>query len=216
MSKDPSEIRHDIEQTRERMEDTVEALAYKTDVSARAKDAVNDRVETVKGAVTGAFGAARENISGAANTAQNKIGHGADNAEPVMAGVRQAASGAAAGAGAAVASAKSALTGAGNAVRDAASNARRGIPTSGDARASLGNTKGTVSDNPLGLALASIAIGFLIGSLVPVSDIERDQIGPLGEQLTENAKTAASDLVEQGKAAVSQAVTDTLTGKSHK
>src|SRR5918997_639785 len=41
MGEDPSQIRQDIEQTRERMGDTVEALGHKTDVSGRAKEAVS-------------------------------------------------------------------------------------------------------------------------------------------------------------------------------
>ena len=52
MDQDPEAIKRDIEQTRQRMGDTVEALSYKTDVPARAKDAVSDRVEAIKGAVS--------------------------------------------------------------------------------------------------------------------------------------------------------------------
>ena len=53
MGQDPGEIRQDIEQTRERMGDTVEALGYKTDVPARAKEAVSSRVDSVKSKVSG-------------------------------------------------------------------------------------------------------------------------------------------------------------------
>ncbi len=54
MGQDPSTIRQDIEQTRERMGDTVDALAYKSDVKARAKASVSDRVDSIRGRVTGA------------------------------------------------------------------------------------------------------------------------------------------------------------------
>src|SRR4051812_19722945 len=57
MGQDPSTIREDIEQTRERMGDTVDALAYKSDVKARAKDSVTDRVDAVKEKIVGAAGA---------------------------------------------------------------------------------------------------------------------------------------------------------------
>ena len=53
MGQEPGEIRQDIEQTRERMGDTVEALGYKTDVPARAKEAVSSRVDSVKSKVSG-------------------------------------------------------------------------------------------------------------------------------------------------------------------
>lgn len=44
MSRDPEEIRAEIEDAREELADTAAALAFKTDVKARAKD----RVEGVK------------------------------------------------------------------------------------------------------------------------------------------------------------------------
>jgi hypothetical protein len=50
MGQEPGEIREDIEQTRARMGDTVEALGYKADVPSRAKD----RVNVVKSKLTGA------------------------------------------------------------------------------------------------------------------------------------------------------------------
>ena len=45
MGKDPSEIRAEIEQTRERVGDEVDALSYKTDVGARVGDYVDDKKE---------------------------------------------------------------------------------------------------------------------------------------------------------------------------
>jgi ElaB/YqjD/DUF883 family membrane-anchored ribosome-binding protein len=50
MGQEPGEIREDIEQTRARMGDTVEALGYKADVPSRAKD----KVDSVKSRITGA------------------------------------------------------------------------------------------------------------------------------------------------------------------
>jgi gas vesicle protein len=48
VGQDPGEIRQDIERTRAQMGDTVEALGYKTDVKARARDTITGRVESVK------------------------------------------------------------------------------------------------------------------------------------------------------------------------
>lgn len=47
MSKDPSEIREDIENTRRRMGDAVEALTYKTDVKARVGEAVAEKRDAI-------------------------------------------------------------------------------------------------------------------------------------------------------------------------
>ena len=54
MGEDPSTIRSEIEDTRERMGDTVDALAYKADVKTRAKESVSDKVDSLKSKVTGA------------------------------------------------------------------------------------------------------------------------------------------------------------------
>jgi ElaB/YqjD/DUF883 family membrane-anchored ribosome-binding protein len=54
MGEDPRAIRAEIEDTRERMGDTVDALAYKADVKTRAKESVSEKVDSLKSKVTGA------------------------------------------------------------------------------------------------------------------------------------------------------------------
>jgi len=54
VGKDSSEIRREIEETRDRMGDTVDALAYKADVPSRMKDNISDKVGGVKAAISGA------------------------------------------------------------------------------------------------------------------------------------------------------------------
>jgi ElaB/YqjD/DUF883 family membrane-anchored ribosome-binding protein len=47
MGEDPDRIRLEIEQTREEMGETVDALSYKADVKSRAKDSLRERKEAV-------------------------------------------------------------------------------------------------------------------------------------------------------------------------
>ena len=150
MEENPEIIQREIEETRSRMGDTVEAIAYKTDVRARARDAVADRVDAIKGQVS-------------------KVG-------------------------------------------DAVAQARDRLPSAEDARQGVRTLRTVASSNPLGVAIGSVAVGFLVGLLLPVTEIERERVGPVGEQITESAKSAASKAVEQGKAAVTQALGDALTG----
>ena len=63
MSRDPDEIRADLEETRERMAETLEALGEKADVKARAKErmsggvaAVKERLQPVMAKVSGGSG----------------------------------------------------------------------------------------------------------------------------------------------------------------
>ena len=48
MSRDPEEIRADLEETRERMAETLEALGEKADVKARAKERMSGAAGAVK------------------------------------------------------------------------------------------------------------------------------------------------------------------------
>jgi hypothetical protein len=56
MGQDPTAIREQIEQTRERMGETVDAIGYKADVPARAKDSIGEKVDTLKSKISGAGG----------------------------------------------------------------------------------------------------------------------------------------------------------------
>lgn len=54
MGEDPAVIREQIEETRERMGDTVDALGYKADVPSRAKESISEKVHGAKAKLTGA------------------------------------------------------------------------------------------------------------------------------------------------------------------
>jgi gas vesicle protein len=53
MGEDPAAIRREIEQTRERMGETVDALGYKANIPSRAKNRVAGAFESAKTAVSG-------------------------------------------------------------------------------------------------------------------------------------------------------------------
>jgi gas vesicle protein len=80
MGQDPSQIRQDIETTREQMGNTVEALGHKTDVTGRAKEAVSDKVGTLRSKVSAATpdnGDVKQGARRAAGIAQeNPLGLG--------------------------------------------------------------------------------------------------------------------------------------------
>ncbi|MDQ2675742.1 MAG: DUF3618 domain-containing protein [Actinomycetota bacterium] len=64
----PEEIQADIENAREELGDTVEALAAKTDVKARAKAKVEETKETVSEKVSGFSDSARQAAPGSASS----------------------------------------------------------------------------------------------------------------------------------------------------
>lgn len=128
MGQDPDMIRKDIEDTRERMGDTVDALGYKTDVKSRA----GDKVSAVKEKITGA----------------------APSGTDVKGGARQAV--------------------------------------------------GVAQENPLGLAVGAVAVGFLAGMLIPSTKVEDEKLGPMADQVKEQIKETGAEALEHGKAVASE------------
>lgn len=59
--------------------------------------------------------------------------------------------------------------------------------------AAMRTLRSAAADNPLGLAIGSIAVGFLVGLWLPVSALERERIGAVGERMTGLEKSAATD-----------------------
>ena len=163
MGQDPREIRAEIERTRARMGDTAEALAYKADVPARMRDAVDDRVETVRGTVNDVVGSVRSTVT----QTSDKLGAALDEARRRAGDVELPDVD----------------------VRDAA---RRSV--------------GMVAENPLGLALGALALGFLAGLMLPATGIERERIGPLRDDLLDRAQTAGNDAIVHGRAIVEETV----------
>jgi hypothetical protein len=130
MGQDPGQIREEIEDTRARMGETVDALGYKTDVKSRAQDKVSGTIDSLK----------------------SKVG-GANEATPGREDVKQ--------------------------------GARRAV--------------GVAQQNPIGLALGSVAVGFLAGMLLPSTRVEDEKLGEVSDQVTEKLKETAQEAGERGK-----------------
>jgi gas vesicle protein len=152
MGQDPSTIRNEIEQTREEMGDTVEALAYKADVKTRAKENVSGKVDSIKEKVTGAG---------------SRVSDATPDADQVKGQARQAV--------------------------------------------------GVAQENPLGLAIGAVAVGFVAGLLVPVSRAEERKLAPVAGELREKVTDTAQTAVEHGKEVAQEAVqsaTETVKEKA--
>ena len=143
MGEDPSVIRAEIEETRGRVGDEVDAISYKTDVGARMGDYVDDKKEAVKSKFTGA---------------------------------------------------KDAVTGV--------------VPSGGTIKRGATEVRTTAERNPLGLVIGGAAVGFVIGTLIPQTRVENEQMGDVSDRLMDAAKSTASDAVERGKQ-VAQDVAET-------
>jgi gas vesicle protein len=109
VGKEPDEIRREIEDTRSRMTETVEAIGYKADVPARARESVQnvqhkvsgkvrDAKDRVVGSVVGtkeSMGESMSNVGGSISDAGGRVSEGFSNATPsaeqMKAGIRRTA-----------------------------------------------------------------------------------------------------------------------------
>ena len=134
MGQDTSVIREEIERTRERVGDEVDALSYKTDVGARVGDYVDDKKEAVKSKVTGV------------------------------------------------------------------------VPDRRSIKRGASHMRDTAESNPVGLAVGGLAVGFLVGTLLPQTRVENEQMGEASDRLIDAAKDTAGEAVDRGKQVAQEAV----------
>ena len=74
---------------------------------------------------------------------------------------------------------------------------------------------GLAQENPLGLAVGAMAVGFLAGMLVPSSRVEDEKLGPMADKVKEQAKETGQEALERGKQ-VAQSAADTVSEESQK
>jgi hypothetical protein len=127
------------------MGDTIDALGYKADVPARAKDKV-----------TGTVDRARESVAGTMD------------------------------------SLKGVVTGTAASVKDATPDATQ---VAGQAQ----QAAGIAQRNPLGLAVGSVAAGFLIGMILPATRMEDERVGAIADDVKEHVSEVGQEAVDHGK-----------------
>jgi gas vesicle protein len=69
----------------------------------------------------------------------------------------------------------------------------------------MSGLKRAVERNPLGLAIAGAAVGFVAGLLIPTTRIEDERIGPVADELKSTAADAGREAVERGKTVAQEA-----------
>jgi len=160
VGKEPDEIRREIDDTRARMGDTAEAIAYKADVKSRAKESVVSKRDAV--------------VSSVRNAKDSVVG---------------------------------AIAGTGESMADAMENMRHSTvssvqhrtPTTDEVRQGARRAVGLAQENPLGLALGSVAVGFLAGMLVPSTRIEEERLGPIATEVKDKVTETGEEVLERGR-----------------
>ena len=84
------------------------------------------------------------------------------------------------------------LTGSGSRVNDA-------TPSGQDVKQGAQKAAGVAQENPLGLALAGVAVGVLAGMLIPSTRVEDEKIGHIADQVKDQVKETGGEALERGK-----------------
>jgi ElaB/YqjD/DUF883 family membrane-anchored ribosome-binding protein len=96
--------------------------------------------------------------------------------------------------------------------------------TTGDAVDKAGDgakrTVGMAQENPLGLAIGAVAVGFVVGSLLPKTRVEQEKLGRMATEARDQVSDLASEAVEHGKQVAEDtmhaaAETATQSGQAH-
>jgi hypothetical protein len=98
---------------------------------------------------------------------------------------------------------KSAVSGTATRAKEAVTGA---TDRAGDATPSRGEVKqagrqavGLAKENPLGLAIGAVAIGFLAGLAVPSTRVEDERLGPVADQVKEKVRETGQEAVDRGR-----------------
>ena len=74
-----------------------------------------------------------------------------------------------------------------------------GTPDSGDVKDKAVQAKSVAEQNPLGLAIGSVATGFLVGMLIPSTRVEDQKIGPIADDVKDKVRETGQEALEHGK-----------------
>jgi ElaB/YqjD/DUF883 family membrane-anchored ribosome-binding protein len=129
------------------MGETVDALAYKTDVKTRVKESIADKRERLVEQVQGT---------------KSKVGDATPDGGQIKDGAHQAV--------------------------------------------------GIAQENPLGLAIGGVAVGFLVGMLLPSTKLEDERVGPIADQVKESAAETGQEALDRGREVASQVAEQAVEG----
>jgi hypothetical protein len=166
-------------------------------------DAIREELAQTRAEMTGTVGAigykadvpsrAREAVADKAGAARSKVSQATSRAKEAVAGATSRAGDTASWAGDATPS------GVGRRARRAA---------------------GLAQENPLGLAIGAVAVGFLAGLAAPSTRVEDERLGPVADQVKDRVRETGQEAVQRGQevardAAASAAETARQRGREH-
>jgi hypothetical protein len=85
-----------------------------------------------------------------------------------------------------------------------ASRIGEATPEGGQVKEGAQRAVGVAEENPIGLALGGAATGFLVGMMLPTTRVEDERIGPIADQVKDEAKETGQEALQRGKEVAGQ------------
>ena len=86
-----------------------------------------------------------------------------------------------------------------DAASSAASRVGDALPDTREVKRQARQAVSVAQENPIGLAVGSIAVGFLAGMLIPRTQMEDERFGELSDELKEQARDVGREALDQGR-----------------
>ena len=91
-----------------------------------------------------------------------------------------------------------------------------GTPDGGDVKQQARRASSVAQENPLGLAIGAVAVGFVAGMLIPSTRVEDEKLGEASDSVIEKVKETGQEALEHGKQVAQDAAqTAKESGQEH-
>jgi ElaB/YqjD/DUF883 family membrane-anchored ribosome-binding protein len=121
---------------------------------------------------------AKDKVSETVDNVRNKVSNTATRAKEAVAGTASRA---------------------GDAVSETTSRVGEAAPDGGEVKQQAKRAVGLAQENPLGLAVGAVALGFLAGLAVPSTRMENQRLGPVADQVKDKVKETGQEALDRGK-----------------
>jgi ElaB/YqjD/DUF883 family membrane-anchored ribosome-binding protein len=88
---------------------------------------------------------------------------------------------------------------AGDAMSETTSRVGDATPSGGQVKQQAKRAVGLAQENPLGLAVGAVALGFLAGLAVPGTRVENERLGPVADQVKDKVKETGQEALDRGR-----------------
>src|SRR5215203_1975757 len=101
--------------------------------------------------------------------------------------------------------AKESLMGTKDSIKSKVVGVSDAAPDSEQVKDNARRAAGIAQENPLGLAVGSVAAGFIVGMLLPSSRVEDQKLGPIADDVKEKAKETGQEALQRGQQVAQEA-----------